>query len=116
MFFQYKEETDVAIIAVDVWEQEENKEKAISSYLEDNEWEFPIFYDADDLIPRKAGIVGLPTTVVLDKEGKIRFLEVGFTNEPEYFRNIVDRITLLQNEDNIGSIIQNIDETYNVKE
>ncbi len=43
--------------------------------------EFPIIVDQNGVIAKEWGIVGFPTSFVVDKNNEIRFVEVGFTTE-----------------------------------
>ncbi len=95
LFFKYHDSTDVVIMAIDVWEKSGNPEDAIYDFLENKEYEFPIFFDPNDIIPRKAGVTGLPTNIYLDKKGRIRFIEQGFSNEIQFRNDAMDKIEFL---------------------
>lgn len=45
------------------------------------EFPFPVIYDKESKLPKLYIIEGMPSTIIIDKEGIIRFKETGFTNE-----------------------------------
>ena len=42
---------------------------------------FPIVFDKKQQIPTLYNIEGLPTSIVIDRRGKIRFVHVGFDDD-----------------------------------
>lgn len=56
---------------------------------------FPIIYDKGGALPRLYDVDGMPTTVLIDKNGIIRYRHTGFTREDK--KKIIDEvITLLK--------------------
>jgi thiol-disulfide isomerase/thioredoxin len=95
LYYKYKENPNVYLITINVWEKGKNREKDITDFLKKKDLDFPVFYDQYDLIPRKIGINGLPSTVVIDKNGYIQFIESGFTNSKDFKQLIEDRLDYL---------------------
>jgi thiol-disulfide isomerase/thioredoxin len=92
----YKSDANVAFIAVDIWEKEEDRMQAIKDFIAEYTPEYPIYYDALDIIPRNMSVSGLPTIVVLDKKGTMRFKMSGFNSADDYIRNVNDMVDYLE--------------------
>ncbi len=45
------------------------------------EFDFPFYYNQDKKLSSKLEITSIPTTLILDKKGNIRFRKVGFEGE-----------------------------------
>ncbi len=61
-------------IAVDSGSDEE-----IKTWLKKRDLSFPVFNDKNGKLARKFKIKIFPTTIIFDKEGKIKFIESGYT-------------------------------------
>ena len=48
-----------------------DRRSAARAFIRDHRWTFPNLRDADGAVGRAYGIVGLPTTVILDSSGRI---------------------------------------------
>jgi len=83
----------LVILAINIDKDIENVRKFISS-LETNP-AFPVILDKDARIPQLYQVKGMPTTVLIDRNGVIRYQHVGFKSEKkdEYLEEIN---TLLQ--------------------
>ena len=53
----------------------------IRSYMLDKQVDYPVIHDPDSRIAREYGVIGVPSSFVLDADGVIRFVEVGYTTE-----------------------------------
>ena len=53
----------------------------VAQVLQKRELDWPTLVDADGAITRQYGLPGVPGLVLLDKQGMIRFVEVGYTTE-----------------------------------
>jgi peroxiredoxin len=51
--------------------------KAIG-YLKDTPVEFPVLYDPKGDVSSQYGVQAMPSTVIIDKDGKVRFLHQGY--------------------------------------
>lgn len=96
LYLKYKESKDIEIITIDIWEQEKDRDKVISDMLKQIPVAFPIYIDDTDIIPSRLGVTGLPTVLVVDKNGKIQFIERGYSNEVEFLRNIEDKLKVIE--------------------
>jgi peroxiredoxin len=54
-------------------------EAAIRNYMSEHEVGFPVISDPQGGLASTWGVVGVPTTFIIDAEGNIRFTEVGYT-------------------------------------
>ncbi len=63
--------------------------------MKDNKCTIPVAYDEGSAVSAKYGIEGIPTTFVIDREGKIRFKTVGFGNGDEFVDNLTKQINAL---------------------
>ncbi|RMD95385.1 MAG: TlpA family protein disulfide reductase, partial [Calditrichaeota bacterium] len=64
------------VLAINVDNQRENMEKFLSK--QENQPGFPIIVDPQGKIPGLYNIQGMPTTVLIDKTGRIRYQQTGF--------------------------------------
>ena len=53
----------------------------VAQVLQKRELDWPTLVDADGAITRQYGLPGVPGLVLLDTQGMIRFVEVGYTTE-----------------------------------
>lgn len=94
----YKRDPEIIFAAITVWEEDDNLKENIKEYKEEYEAEYPLLYDDTDLIMRNMSLTGLPSAVILDKEGTVRFKLNGFTSTEEYVRNITDMVDYIASE------------------
>jgi len=57
-------------------------DEEIREYLEQEELELAVINDDTGEISNRWGVKGVPTTFVIDAEGEVRFVEVGYTTTP----------------------------------
>lgn len=72
-------DSNFTVIAVNL---DTDKEK-IFEFQKNNELEIPfaIIFDKNSKLPSIYNVEGMPTTVIIDKQGTIRYKEVGYDNE-----------------------------------
>ena len=51
----------------------------ILAYMKDKGVDYPVIHDPDSQIARRYAIRGVPSSFVIDADGNIRFVEVGYT-------------------------------------
>ena len=54
----------------------------IRRYMKDKQVDYPVIHDPDSRIAREYAVTGVPSSFVLDADGRIRFVEVGYTTGP----------------------------------
>jgi len=72
-------DTSFTIIGVNV-DTQQDKVKEFEEEL-NADIPFPVIFDKDSKIPPKYEVEGMPTTVIINKDGIIKYKEVGYTNE-----------------------------------
>ncbi|MEO8512458.1 MAG: TlpA disulfide reductase family protein [Ignavibacteria bacterium] len=77
----YNNRTDslFTVIAVNV-DEEKSKINEFAGSINVT-FPFPVIFDKESKLPSIYSVEGMPTTVIIDKEGIIRFKETGFTSE-----------------------------------
>ncbi len=74
---QYYSETrppEVEVFGVNVWERNPG---GVKPFIESNGFKFPILL-GDNAVAEKYGVRGIPTLVVIDKDGKVAYRHVGY--------------------------------------
>jgi thiol-disulfide isomerase/thioredoxin len=81
MYEKYKDNPNIAILALDTWENEkgEEREKNVKKFIDENKYTFPVLFDENFVT--KYGVEGIPTKFIIDHEGNIQFKSVGFLGE-----------------------------------
>ncbi len=79
LYEKYQDNPDVVILAVNTWERVEGDERyeLVKSFMEENKYTFPVVYDESGVVDRYK-VQGVPTQFYIDREGTIRFREIGF--------------------------------------
>ena len=77
------------VIGVNVEEKTENARSFIKNYPVD----FPILLDSQNKVSKLYNVVAMPTTVVVDRDGNMRFLHQGYKSGDEVaYRNMVKKL------------------------
>jgi thiol-disulfide isomerase/thioredoxin len=99
MYEKYRENPNVRIYALDTWEDESGarREELVKKFLAENHYTFPVLYDEG--MVEKYGVDGIPTKFILDKDGKIQFKSVGFSNGQKMMDEMTLAIDMLLNND-----------------
>src|SRR5690606_34076818 len=89
LYSNYKTNPDIFFLMVN----EDNDVAAAYAYLKNKKYSVP-FYKAMGNVPGEIYTGALPTTIVLDKDGKIRFHHTGFANygSEKFMRQIEELI------------------------
>ena len=69
---------DYAVLGIAL---EDGSPESIRRYMREHGLSFPTIQDTDGGIARRFGVKGVPTSFVVDAEGRIRFVEMGYTTE-----------------------------------
>lgn len=64
-------------------------EKVVRPFVEKNEIKYTIAMGDQELIERYGPITGIPTTFIIDRDGKIRYRWVGYRGEKHFVNAIV---------------------------
>lgn len=53
--------------------------EAVQKYMREQSVSFPVINDADNQISASWGVQGVPASFIIDRDGKISFVEIGYT-------------------------------------
>lgn len=74
---------------------EENSSDA-KAFLEDRPVSFPILFDPDNGVSKLYDVIAMPSTVLIDRQGNVRYLHHGF--KPGYENDYQDQVRTLVRE------------------
>ena len=86
---KYKDDENVVLLFVDTFESGDNREQLVTDFIAQNDYDFHVVYDnevensRDFEVAEKYGVSGIPTKIIIDKDGKIRFKAVGYSGQTE---------------------------------
>lgn len=86
---KYKDDDNIVLLFVDTFESGDNREKLVTDFIAKNNYDFHVVYDnkigdsRDFEVANKYGVTGIPTKVIIDKNGKMRFKSVGYGGQTE---------------------------------
>lgn len=95
---KYKDDENVVLLFVDTFERGDNREKLVTDFISENNYDFHVVYDQeiensrDFEVAEKYGVSGIPTKVIIDGNGKIRFKAVGYSGQTE---KLVDEMDIM---------------------
>ncbi len=92
----YSDNKNIEFIALDVWEKEDDDEDTLEEFLDEYESEMPVYMDEYGIIPKQAGVTGLPVTIFIDENREIRFFREGFSGDNVYIQDAKDMIDFLK--------------------
>jgi len=82
---KYKNDPGVIFLFIDTGEKIPDYETAVKKLLDEKKYDFNVLYDVRDPVTKKCPvaaaylITGIPTKLVLDRNGKLRYRVVGFS-------------------------------------
>jgi thiol-disulfide isomerase/thioredoxin len=88
----YKDNNDVQFLFINSWENGEDKKENAQQFLTDNNYPFHVLLDLDNKVIEDYRVSGIPTKFVIDKDGNIRFMKVGFSGNTD---EMVDEISTM---------------------
>lgn len=86
---------NVEVVAVNTLDNQVSSKDDLKRFIAQNKINFPIVRDVYDALPIQIGIIGLPTTIILDNESKVRFIIRGFTNNERFINDVMRRVEYL---------------------
>jgi len=89
---KYKNDKDVVFYFVDTQEKMKDYEAYVTKYLKDHNFDFNVLFDADAKFSKSFGVGPIPHKMVIDKNGSLRFSEVGYMGSPS---ELVDEISMM---------------------
>ena len=73
---------------------ETEKEMKVKQFIAENNYSFKVLFDTD--VVRKFDVSSIPTKFVIDKNGFIQFMSVGFAGDQEMISELQNQIEILQ--------------------
>lgn len=78
---KYASDPDVVFLFIDTWQREEDYQSVVKNFLADNPYTFHVLFDemrdAAKSVATAYKLPGIPTKVIIDKDGFIRFQSAG---------------------------------------
>jgi peroxiredoxin len=71
------------------------REAAVKKFIAHSKLTFPVVYDNGVETAQKFGIEGIPTTIVIDKNGSIQFVTSGSKDNNEVVDDLINQIEVL---------------------
>ncbi len=81
---KYKDNDDVVLLFVDTFERGDEREKLVTDFIAENNYDFQVVYDpivensSDFEVAKKYNIKGIPTKVIIGPDSRMKFKSVGF--------------------------------------
>ena len=91
---QYKDNDNVKFLFVNSWENGEDKAEKVREFINNNNYPFHVLLDEDNKVITDYRVSGIPTKFVVDKNGDIRFMKVGFSGNTD---EMADEISTMVN-------------------
>lgn len=88
---KYKDDPEVEFLFIDTWQREANYKELVDNFMAENNYTFHVLFDEmkdrEKATVTAYGVRGIPTKVVIDKEGFIRFQSSGGSADVEKIVN-----------------------------
>ncbi|NIR49959.1 TlpA family protein disulfide reductase [candidate division KSB1 bacterium] len=88
VFDKYKDNPGVAFLAVNTGQDGDSIDR-VRAVVEQNGYSFPVAYDTDATLSTKLGIKYYPTLMIVDREGKLRFKHIGYSESLEDYEALI---------------------------
>jgi peroxiredoxin len=97
VFERYEAYKTVVFVSINTSEHSvgPTHEAAVKKFMANSKLTFPVVFDSLSTTAQKLGIEGLPTTIVIDKNGKIQFMNAGFKEGNEPVDELITQIEVL---------------------
>lgn len=97
---KYKNDSALAFIFVDTKEKDLKYKQKVEEIMKNKGQDFNVLFDDKDEVAHSFGVVNLPTKFIIDKEGNLRFKDVGFdiNKSDEFVKKLNWVIELLKEE------------------
>ncbi len=98
----YADDNKVEFLFIDTWENNEKFESGVRQFITDSKYTFNVLFDERDPVSHKQELTsnayqvkGIPTRIIVDRNGKICFTEVGYSGSFEQMSDdLITRIEL----------------------
>lgn len=89
---KYSNNKNVEFLFVNSWERVNNKKENAQQFLAKTKYPFHVLLDDQNEVIAKYKVSGIPTKFIIDKNGNIRFMNVGFSGNTD---QMVDEISTM---------------------
>ena len=94
---KYKDDKEVAFVFIDTWENKEPKtmKEETIKFIQDNKYSFAVLLDEKDKTVADYKVEGIPTKFVVDKNGHVKYVSVGFGGDAD--KLVEELSTMIEN-------------------
>ncbi len=89
---KFKDNENIQFLFIDTWESGEDKVKNAKDFMSKKNYPFQVLMDNDNEMVKDYNVRGIPTKVIIDKTGRIRFKAIGFGGNDDA---LVDELTTM---------------------
>ncbi|MFP4529370.1 MAG: TlpA family protein disulfide reductase [Candidatus Kapaibacterium sp.] len=93
-----KDNPDLVIAGINVWEQTTSADEDVDEFLNENDFDFPIYIDKTGILPQKFNLSGLPVAAIIDQQGFLRYKTQGYPGPEKFRQRLEDVIFLLESD------------------
>lgn len=95
----FKNDPNVVFYFIDTQERKADMKEYVTNYMKENEYPFTVLLDGDSKVSKGAGVSAIPHKMVIGKNGKLRFSEVGYMGSTsELADEIIEMVNVLKKE------------------
>ncbi|MFD2553104.1 TlpA disulfide reductase family protein [Sphingobacterium tabacisoli] len=90
---KYKDDPEVVFLFINTWERSEDYKEKVKAFIGEKGYRFHVVFDKMEgagALVEQYGITGIPTKIIIDKNGKVRFKSSGSS---PVVKEIVDEIS-----------------------
>lgn len=90
---KYKDDKDVIFLFINTWERGENSKERVVKLMKEKNYSFHVLFDkmeSKEALVEKYGITGIPTKIIIDKQGRVRYKSSG---SPSLVKDIVEELS-----------------------
>lgn len=96
IYTKYKNNKEVVFFAVNVDGKNETHEKA-SRFISESGLDLPFVFDIKASAAKKFQVQGLPTIIIMDKYGVVRYIHQGYEGSENFRKTMISRLDALLN-------------------
>jgi thiol-disulfide isomerase/thioredoxin len=97
MVEKYKNNKDVVFLFIDTWENTPEREKLVQQFIDKHKYTFNVLYDKQKepgsnefTVVKDYEVEGIPTKFIVDVNGQIRFISLGWGGNEHTFMQELD--------------------------
>lgn len=94
---KYKADKEVVFLFVNTMERDKDVQSWIAKFKKEHSYSFRILLDKDNKVDAAFDVAGLPTKIIIDKSGMIRFTTMGFEGDSSLEKELISMIESTKN-------------------